>query len=347
MRPPKGTLMQRLANFDVTRQFRTVRSQRIAQYVFGVVCAAVAISLRSVVDIGFPTSGPFALIYPTVLLATLYGHFRAGLTSLVLSFMWAWYFVLPAPASLDFVDPADPARVAINALCCLIVIVFAEAFRRAAQSRLQEIRRSADRRLTLLAELEHRTKNNFTLVASMLEIQKRRLPDDTLHGPLDDAVGRVRTFAAAYSNLAFEQAEQNDVAMGDYLQLLLDRLEKAAVPANIQLYREVQNAVLTREIAVAISLYLNEALSNSLKYASPRERSGTIGVYFHIRDGHWQLTVEDDGVGNDALQDQTGGLGSSLMNAFAQQAGAAHDARAFDHGFRATLTCKADETVAA
>lgn len=337
--------MQRLARFDVTRQFRTPRGQRLAQYGFGMVCAAVTISLRSLFDLAFPTSGPFALIYPTVLIATLYGHFRAGLTSLVLSFMWAWYFVLPEQGSLNFVDPADPARVFINALCCLIVIIFAEAFRRVAHSSMEDIRRAADRRLTLLAELEHRTKNNFSLVASMLEIQKRRLPDEALHGPLDDAVGRVRTFADAYSNLAFEQAEQNDVAMGDYLEVLLDRLEKAAVPANIRLYREIETAVLPREIAVAIGLYLNEALSNSLKYAFPRERSGTIGVYFHLRDGQWQLTIEDDGVGNNATQDSNGGLGSSLMNAFAQQAGASHEARAVEHGFRASMTSKSLETV--
>ncbi|HCY01848.1 MAG TPA: histidine kinase, partial [Erythrobacter sp.] len=36
----------------------------------------------------------------------------------------------------------------------------------------------------------------------MLELQKRRIPQAELHAPLDDAVGRVRTFADAYSALA-------------------------------------------------------------------------------------------------------------------------------------------------
>lgn len=330
--------MQRLAQFDVSRQFLTRRGRLAAQYGFGCICAGAMIGLRSLFDVVAPTSGPFALIYPTVLLATLYGHLRAGIAAFVVSFFWAWYFVLPQTSSLTFVDPTDPARVLLNAVCCSVVIVFAEAFRRVAHSTVEEIRQAADRRLTLLAELEHRTKNNFALVASMLDIQKRRLTDPALQGHLDDAVGRVRTFADAYSNLASEQAEQSDVAMRPYLDLLLDRLQRAAFPNNVELYREIENITLPRETAVAVGLYLNEALSNCLKYAFPEGRSGTIGVFFHVRGAHWSLAVDDDGIGAAVLSNGEGGLGSRLMIAFAQQAGASHTSGPIERGFRSVLS---------
>lgn len=334
--------MQRLANFDVSDQRLSRWGQLLSQVAFGAICAAAMIGLRTVFDIWAPTSGPFAMIYPTVLLSTLYGHWRAGVTSLLLTFAWAWFFVLPAPASFTFVDPSDPARVLINFLCCAIVIVFAEAFRKAARMTMAEIRRAADRRLMLLAEMEHRTKNNFALVASMLELQKRSLDDETLHGPLDDAVGRVRTFAEAYSTLADEQAESTDIDIKQYLDVLLDRLQAAAVPDHIRLYREIDHLTLSREEAVAIGLYVNEALSNSLKYAFPGDRAGTMGVYFHVRGEDWRLVVEDDGVGPSPatkLAAATGkGLGSKLMGAFAQQAGAEHQAEAMATGFRAEMS---------
>ncbi|MEE8230422.1 MAG: DUF4118 domain-containing protein, partial [Qipengyuania citrea] len=193
--------MHRLANFDVSRQFLARRSKVAAQIVFGGMCAAAMIGVRSLIDVWAPVSGPFALIYPTVLLATLYGHWRAGVVALTVTFCWAWFFILPPARSFLFADPTDPMRVLLNAASAVVVVVFAEAFRRAAQATLSEIRERADRRLTLLAELEHRTKNNFALVASMLELQKRRIPQAELHAPLDDAVGRVRTFADAYSAL--------------------------------------------------------------------------------------------------------------------------------------------------
>lgn len=335
--------MQRLATFDVSRQFITPRGKLTAQVLFGAMCATAMVGLRSIFDLWAPVSGPFALIYPTILLATLYGHWRAGITAFVGTFLWAWYFILPAQKSFFFLDPTDPARVMLNAFCALIVLVFAEAFRRAARSTLDQISESADRRLTLLADLEHRTKNNFALVASMLEIQKRRIPQVELHGPLDDAVGRVRTFADAYSALAMEQYEDTEVAMKPYLEQMLMRLEGAALPPNVCLFREIDAAMMTREDAVAIGLYLNEAVSNACKYAFPNGRSGTIAVFFHVRDGSWRLTVEDDGVGEDAVQLASGGLGSKLLMAFAQQAGAEHFAGPVLNGFRSEMRMATEE----
>lgn len=333
--------MQRLANFDVTRQFSARWSQLSAQYVFGAFCAAAMIGIRTLVDVWAPTSAPFALIYPTVMLATLYAHWRAGITTLVLTFAWAWYFILPAPSSFAFVDPTDPSRVTLNAFCCLILIVFAEAFRRAARQTLNESSRSASRRLLLLADLEHRTKNNFALVASMLELQKRTIPDHTLHAPIDDAVSRIRTFAEAYSNLDEEQSESSDIRIKPYLDVLLDRLKSAAIPDHITLVREIEPLTLPREHAVAIGLYLNEAIANCVKYAFHNRQQGIIGVYFHVRDGSWRLVIEDDGVGH--AQNAGKGLGTRLMTAFAQQAEAEHRAQPQARGCRVELTHAAGE----
>lgn len=329
--------MQRLAQFDVSRQFLGERSKLAAQITFGLVCAAAMIGVREVYDVWFPVSGPFALVYPTVLLATLYGHWQAGLTALTVCFLWAWGFVLPYQGSFYFADPTDPARVGLNAAACVIVLVFAEAFRRAARQTVDQISEAADRRLILLSEIEHRTKNNFALVASLLEIQKRRLGMPELEGPLDDAVGRVRTFADAYSSLAMEQQEGGDVAMGSYLNQLLDRIERAALPSSVKVFREIEDIRLPRETAVAIGLYLNEAVSNCAKYAFPEDRRGTVAVTFHATDTGWRLAIDDDGVGSSAPSGATGGLGSSLMGVFASQAGASHDAGPLARGFRSEL----------
>jgi two-component sensor histidine kinase len=329
--------MHRLANFDVSRQFLTRKGRVTAQIAFGALCGAAMIGLRSLFDMWAPLSGPFALIYPTVLLSTLYGHWRAGLTAFCVTFLWAWFFILPLPSSFFFADPTDPSRVMLNGICALIVLVFAEAFRRAAHATMNEIRERADRRLTLLADLEHRTKNNFALVASMLELQKRRIPHEELHAPLDDAVGRVRTFADAYTALALEQSDDPSVEMKPYLDYLLNRVEASSLPPSVKLFREIDVATLSREEAVAIGLYLNEAVSNACKYAFPDGRSGTIAVFFHVRDDAWRFTIEDDGIGESAISNPGGGLGSQLLTAFAAQANATHHAGPVLNGYRTEM----------
>lgn len=330
--------MQRLAQFDVSRQFITPRGKLVSQILFGIVCGSAMVGLRSLFDIWAPESGPFAMIYPTVLLATLYGHWRAGIAALLVTFFWAWFYVLPEPGSFEFSNPTDPARVALNACCTLILVVFAEAFRRAARRTVDQISEDADKRLAQLAEIEHRTKNNFALVASLLEIQKRRISDPSLHAPLEDAAVRVRTFADAYSSLAYEQSDGGEVAIGPYLGVLLDRVERAALPANVRLVREIDEASVSREVAVAIGLYVNEALANCAKYAFPDARPGKIGVFFQTRPEGWRLTIEDDGVGLDAAPGHSGGLGTSLMTTFAAQAGGHHSSGPLLRGFRTELS---------
>lgn len=329
--------MHRLATYDVSRQFVSQGGKIAAQIVFGFLCCAAMVGVRKLFDFWAPVSGPFALIYPTILLATLYGHWRAGIAAFLTTFLWAWFFILPEQNSFFFTDPTDPARVMLNAASALIVLVFAEAFRRAARRTVDQITEVSDRSLALLADLEHRTKNNFALVASMLEIQKRRIQQVELHGPLDDAIGRVRTFAEAYSALASEQGDGQAVAMKPYLDQFLDRIEGSALPSNVCMYREIDEVLLSREIAVAIGLYLNEAVVNAAKYAFPGGRAGTLAVFFHVRDGRWRLTIEDDGVGADAVSHSPGGIGSKLLAAFAHQAGATHHAGPVLNGFRTEM----------
>ncbi len=265
------------------------------------------------------------MMYPTVLIATLFGHAAGGLAAWLLAFLWAWYFVLPFPHSFAFQLDTDPARVVINALCGLIIIAFAEAFRLAVRHFMNQLAQDAERRLRLLSELEHRTKNNFALVASLLEIQRRRHADPVVATALEDAGRRVMTFADAYSNLADEQAEGAEVEIKPYLERLAERLGSASFSNNVQFIHHIDPMVLPRETGVAIGLYLNEALANCAKYAFPEDRAGRIMVRFESLKNGWQLSVEDDGIGDAPHESpHSTGLGRQLMQAFAHQAGAQH-----------------------
>ena len=329
--------MQRLTRIDVAERFEPGGLRLAAQAAFGLACALLMILVRSGLDLFAPTSGPFALVYPTVLLATLFGRWQAGVFAYVTSFVWAWYFVLSYERSFAFELDTDPMRVVINALACLIVLLFAELFRSAVRSNEAALEASLDRRLVLLAELEHRTKNNFALVASLLDIQRRRQSIPEAASALEDAAGRVRTFSDAYSNLALEQAEGSEVSMKPYLEQLLDRIVPASFGDEVTVEHDLQDFDLPRDQGVGIGLYLNEALSNCAKYAFPDERAGRLVVSFSGTPRNWTLRVQDDGMGRQAVPAPGGGLGQSLMEAFARQARATHEVDVGDRGCLATL----------
>ena len=138
----------------------------LVQTIFGLGLAVAMIGLRSLIDIVAPSAGPFALVYPLVLIATLFGRLFAGIVCLIVSFLWAWYVVLPFHWSFDFEVASDQSRVLINFLAACVVLFLAEIFRAAVRVREAELHESLDRRRWLMAAM---TVSGMPASAAILE----------------------------------------------------------------------------------------------------------------------------------------------------------------------------------
>lgn len=336
--------MQRLAKYDVSRRFKRRETQIAAQIGFGMACATVLIGIRAWIDPGMSASASFAFafIYPTVLIATLYGHWPAGLVAATIALLWIWFFVLPPPEAL----PALPLRALLHAICVLIVLILAESFRRAMMQAMAQRDAEIERRTMLLRELEHRTKNNFALVVSILETQKRKESEPRIRSALNLATSRIHSFARAYANLAEVQREGAMVAMQPYLSEVAGHFRGGGLAENIAIRLEIAECHLQREQAVAIGLFTNEALTNAAKYAFPDGRPGEILVRMDHSGGaeagaRWEVLVSDNGVGKSGggsgPASSSGGLGTTLMKAFARQAQAEYHLDATDTGWSVRL----------
>jgi two-component sensor histidine kinase len=65
---------------------------------------------------------------------------------------------------------------------------------------------------------------------------------------------------------------------------------------------------------------VNELVTNAVKYAFPGEAKGTVMVTLKRAPGELRVTVADDGQGRDPRRADSG-LGSRLVDGFAQQLG--------------------------
>ncbi len=88
---------------------------------------------------------------------------------------------------------------------------------------------------------------------------------------------------------------------------------------------------MSREVALAIGLYTNEALFNCAKYAFNDDPTETVKVTLDGTASAWILEVLDSGSGV-AHEASAYGMGSPLMEAFAQQAHAVHQRNHLEHG---------------
>lgn len=334
--------MDRLANFDVTRFGKSAGAKVAAQVGFGVFCACSMIAVRSIVDIVAPTAGPFALIYPPILVATLYGRLLAGLITQILSLLWVWWYILPSSMPCDLEIATDASRIGLNVVSTGLMILLAEAFRRATCNASAARDREIERRIMLMKELEHRSKNNFTLVASLLALQQRRTPHPEVREALELAIGRVDTFAKAYENLAMSETADVTIPMQRYIGDVVSRVSAGAFGENVVINTSAHELELPQRRAVAIGLFINEALTNCAKYAFPDGRAGRVDVVFKIAGEGWTLTVSDDGVGTHSVNESRGGgMGQGLMGAFAAQAEAEYEVFEAGPGRTVAMSSKA------
>src|SRR5690606_567285 len=130
-----------------------------------------------------------------VLIATLFGRWLAGLATVAMTILYQWYFTLPQTGSFALVTPSDGPRILVAFGCYLSIVLIAEMFRKAVRRAAAERDRQIAQRDLFLEEFDHRVKNNFTLVASLLDMQRRRAGDGETAEALGAALSRVESIA--------------------------------------------------------------------------------------------------------------------------------------------------------
>ncbi|MFA6112921.1 MAG: sensor histidine kinase [Sphingomonas sp.] len=291
-------------------------------------------------------AAPFALIYPAIMLATLFARAFAGALTATIMILYIWYFLYPLERSFKFVNSAGAFSVGIVIVTTVMTIAIAELFRRTAHHATQERDREIAERDLFLAEFDHRMKNNFAIVAGLLDLQKRRAREPATAAALETAQMRVDSIARAHRHLYRGTGQPGTVEIRDYLTDLCAALaESLFLQGGITLSCDSDHAAVPRDRAVSIGLVVNELVTNAAKHAFPGRDLGSISVTLRNRtEGGWRVTVADDGVGmpkDAALPEKGNGLGSRLVEAFARQAGGTLSTESDDTGTRVVMRLEA------
>ena len=311
--------MARLTTLDVPDRFAARVPVALSQVLFASACTGAALLTRALVDAVAPNAGPFALTMPFVLVATLFGRWQAGALTLVFCAAFAWYFVLPEIGSFRFHNASDQSRVVVNVLAGIGIVALAELFRREVRAAVVERDGRIAERTLYLDEFDHRVRNNFSTVLSLLRLQRRQASGDEARDALSRAEGRVLSIARAHGAL-YRGDGVDEVAMDGYLRELCTGLHDGLAGDRIALNCHADAVVLTRDRAITVGLLVNELVTNALKHAFPGGRSGTITVRLEAAGDGARLTVGDDGAGMTAPA-REGGLGQSLVGMLVRQIG--------------------------
>jgi PAS domain S-box-containing protein len=187
----------------------------------------------------------------------------------------------------------------------------------------QEIVRSLQEKDLLLREIHHRVKNNLQIIASLLNLQSRTITDPNVLEALKNSQSRIRAMALVHERI-YRSHNIAEINLKDYLNYLTRQIFQFY---NIQQH-QIDITVTTEEILADIDtvtplgLIINELVSNSLKYAFPEGRTGTISITCTPQGTNTvRIVYHDDGIGMPDGIDwkNSESLGLRLINSLVDQ----------------------------
>lgn len=172
----------------------------------------------------------------------------------------------------------------------------------------------------LLKEVHHRVKNNLQLIASILNLQMRRLRDPDARLILQGVQARVRSLATIHRTLYEQDRISERYAASFFDSILQETLSLArSGTTDLKVTTQFEGVNMAHDKIIPASLLFAEALTNAVKYASSAHGGeNLLDISLSRKDGFAQLRVWNSVSG--APDDVPGdGLGRELMTAFALQ----------------------------
>lgn len=117
----------------------------------------------------------------------------------------------------------------------------------------------------LTAEIDHRVKNSFALIGSVLRLQLRSIEDEGARRALTDAANRINTLSRVHEQLHSDVGAQS-VNLRPYFGKLVNDLSDMLVNTSSLSLSEVADIVVPSDVAVGLGLVMAELVSNSLKH---------------------------------------------------------------------------------
>jgi len=178
------------------------------------------------------------------------------------------------------------------------------------------LRHLVDEKDWLAKEIHHRVKNNLQIVMSLLNSQSAYIENDAALTAIHDSQHRVHAMSLIHQKL-YNADNVSSIDMSFYIRELTSYLSDSFGTRQRILFEfAIEPLELDVSQAVPLGLILNEAITNSIKYAFPEGRSGVVSIsLFNTTSNNYLLSISDNGIGIPShLNDKKpGSLGMSLI----------------------------------
>ena len=224
---------------------------------------------------------------------------------------------------LDFIDSSLIAKEQ-RELNFYILLVFAliYSFVIVTSYRLQykQMQDSIEEQTVLLAEVNHRVKNNLAIIISLLNMQKNATNNSETKNALQDVHYRIMSMALVHQKM-YQNKNKTSIELGNFIaDLVVEIRNSLDLKENIMYETMIDSVRLDVSIAIPIGLILNELITNSIKHAFHEVEKPNISITLTKKDGLIELVMKDNGMGTTLENlNQNTGIGMSLIQSLVDQ----------------------------
>ncbi|MFC1569704.1 PAS domain S-box protein [bacterium] len=191
-------------------------------------------------------------------------------------------------------------------------------------------------KVTMLRELKHRIKNSLNIIISLINMESDRLTDPVMKDVLLTLRNRISSISHLY-DLFNSYQNMDAIQLDQYIENIIRLLFESYSQDNkkIGLEMNFDQVLIDVDIALSVGLILNELVTNSLKYAFPDDRNGSVRIALKRKNDDIILEVSDEGIGiSSELTNDSKGLGISLVRMLSEQIKGSFANILIDHGSR-------------
>jgi PAS domain S-box-containing protein len=171
----------------------------------------------------------------------------------------------------------------------------------------------------LLAELNHRIKNNMQMLQSLLNAARRETSSADARAALSDAAQRVGAMAAVQKVL-YQTNNASRYQAKEFIGAVCSSARQG-FGKDITIECAADDGELSNDTAVPLALIVNELVTNAAKHGVNGRGQGSIKVCL-IRDADFfVLQVEDDGPGFELAETRRRSSGLGLVMGLVRQIG--------------------------
>lgn len=270
--------------------------------------------------------------------STFYFYFNLIFTMVcvvfvLLSFQFGWFSWF-----LDKSLNPDLSRHLNYIMLIVISLVFTFTVVYTYYQQQASVLQSLQEQKILLAEVNHRVKNNMAVIIGLLNMKRNNTQNDETRQDMEDVKARVMSMALVHDRM-YSDGNASAVDMDGYVDDLVKEISNSFnLTHKVKFVVSVEKLTIDVSVAIPLGLIINELITNAMKHAFKQTQEPIIFIQIVREDGNLlHVTIRDNGDGLQEIKLGKDRMGMVLIEALTEQLGGTH-AFSEDNGVKFDLT---------